>query len=272
MPNDHHLARLLADEAGGLLLALRRDVTLGDPAALRAAGDARSNAELLRRLAQLAPGDRVLSEESADDPARLGAERVWIIDPLDGTREFGEIPRVDWAVHVALWSAGRLVAGAVAQPAAGRTYATDTPQVVPPRPVGSPWRFAVSRTRPPRFVAELAQRLDAQLVPMGSAGVKAMSVLTGECDAYVHAGGPFEWDSAAPVAVALAAGLHASRIDGSPLRYNQPDPSLPDLIVCRPELADELLGCVSDLLEPSRSRTGSRSSDRHLARLEELTA
>ena len=179
----------------------------------------------------------MLSEEAADDKSRLTARRVWIIDPLDGTREFSEPPRDDWAVHVALWEDGDLVAGAVAQPALGETFSTGRPSVVPPRTSERP-RIAVSRSRPPAFVEALAAELDAELVPMGSAGVKVMSVVRDIADAYVHAGGQYQWDNAAPVAVARAAGLHCSRVDGSPLVYNEDDTSLPDLIVCRPELAD----------------------------------
>lgn len=188
----------------------------------------------------------MLSEEAADDLDRLQADRVWIVDPLDGTREFSEVPRTDWAVHVALWERGELVAGAVARPAAGMTYATDRPLT---RPVGRPprIRLAVSRTRPPVFVEQLGAVLDAELVPMGSAGIKAMAVLSDEVDAYVHAGGQFEWDSAAPVAVAQAAGLHTSRIDGSPLLYNQSDPTLPDLVICRPEIAHEILSAIATM-------------------------
>ena len=167
----------------------------------------------------------MLSEEGVDDARRLSADRVWIVDPLDGTREFGEGDRNDWAVHVALWERGALVAGAVALPAQGVTLDSGSP---PPLPAaGDPLRLVVSRTRPPELVTALAERLGAELVPMGSAGAKAMSVLQGRADAYVHGGGQYEWDSAAPVAVAAAAGLHTSRLDGSPLVYNRADPCCP---------------------------------------------
>ena len=185
----------------------------------------------------------MLSEEGADDKARLQADRVWIVDPLDGTREFSEPPRDDWAVHVALWSGGDLVAGAVAQPALGETFSTAAPPVVPDRSSGR-LRIAVSRTRPPAFVAALADELGAELVPMGSAGVKVISVVRDVSDAYVHAGGQYEWDNAAPVAVARSAGLFCSRVDGSELRYNQDDVSLPDLIVCRPEISEAIISFV----------------------------
>lgn len=244
--DDAHLAMLLATEAGELLLRLR--TVGGDPGDLRARGDAGSHEHLTNRLRALRPDDAVLSEEGLDDPDRLSSRRVWIIDPLDGTREFGETGRTDWAVHVALWVDGDLATGAVALPAAGLVYGTDP---APERPRGVPARIrlAVSRSRPPAFVQDLAERLDADLVPMGSSGVKATAVLRDEVDAYVHAGGQYEWDSAAPVAVARAAGLHASRIDGWPLVYNRPDPALPDLLVCRPEIAPGLLDAIAVQLE-----------------------
>lgn len=207
---------------------------------LKDAGDLAAHDLLMALLAEHRPGDAVLSEEGKDDKARLTAERVWIIDPLDGTREFSEPPREDWAVHVALWQGGDLVAGAVALPALGQTFHTGEPAVVPAAPEGPP-RIAVSRSRPPEFVQALAADLGAGLVPMGSAGFKVLAVVRGLADAYVHGGGQYEWDSAAPVAVARAAGLHTSRIDGSALIYNQDDVLLPDLVVCRPELAEPIL-------------------------------
>ncbi|PID97367.1 MAG: 3'(2'),5'-bisphosphate nucleotidase CysQ [Actinomycetales bacterium] len=247
--SDHAIARTLADEAGRLLMRLRADATLlSDPAVLRRAGDIRSNDLLLGRLAELRPGDAVLSEESVDNLDRLTAERVWIIDPLDGTREFGEPPRDDWAVHVALSSQGQLTAGAVAQPAAGRTFGTDRPPALPVRDPSMPIRLAVSRTRPPAFVTELAEALGGELLPMGSAGVKVVAVLTGVADAYVHAGGQFEWDSAAPIAVAQAAGLHTSRVSGGPLCYNRQEPSLPDVLVCHPDVSARVLATILECL------------------------
>lgn len=251
--DDARLARRLAESAGRVLLELRRDQPDLEPPALKAAGDQRSQEHLAAQLQRHRPADSVLSEEATDDTTRLHADRVWIIDPLDGTREFSEIPREDWAVHVALWEGGELVAGAVARPAMGDTLATDDPPSLPAA-VQGPIRLAVSRTRPPAFVSALAARLGAELVPMGSAGVKATAVLDGTVDAYVHAGGQYEWDSAAPVAVARSAGLHASRIDGSPLRYNQPDPLLPDLLICRPEHADLLLAAMSALRDEDDSK------------------
>lgn len=242
--DDHELARYLAQTAGQRLLSLRASWDQ-EPALLRSAGDRAAHLYLASELAALRPGDAVLSEEGADSALRLAADRVWIVDPLDGTREFGEVPRTDWAVHVALWARGELVAGAVSRPAMGDTLATDQP---PLRPVGRAprLRLAVSRTRPPQFVTALATRLGADLVPMGSAGIKVASVIDNVTDAYVHAGGQFEWDSAAPVAVARSAGLHTSRIDGSPLVYNRADPTLPDLLVCRPEVAADLLAVIAD--------------------------
>jgi 3'(2'), 5'-bisphosphate nucleotidase len=238
--DDHALAAMLAADAGALLLELRA----GGGPNLKDEGDRRSNELLLRALAEHRPDDAVLSEESVDDKARLDAGRVWIIDPLDGTREFGEPPRTDWAVHVALTVGGEPVVGAVALPAAGLVLHTGAPPTLAPA-AGGPPRLAVSRTRPPACTEVLVERLGASLVEMGSAGAKAMAVVLGDVDVYAHSGGQYEWDSCAPVAVAAAAGLHVSRLDGSPLRYNQPDPYLPDLLICRPELADDVLAALS---------------------------
>ncbi len=245
---DHSVARLLAVRAGDLLVELRAGWD-GEASDLKNAGDARSHEFLVAQLRRARPDDAILSEEGKDDLVRLEADRVWIVDPLDGTREFGERPRDDWAVHVALWQRGALVAGAVARPARGDVLSTEEP---PTRPSGIPGtiRLAVSRTRPPAFVTALAERIGGELVPMGSAGIKATAVLDDTVDAYVHAGGQYEWDSAAPVAVAAASGLHTSRIDGSPLEYNRRDPLLPDLLICRPEIADRLLAEIADLLAP----------------------
>ena len=239
--DDHDLAGWLAQTAGERLLEVRESGLTGRE--LKDAGDLAAHDLLVALLAQHRPGDSVLSEEGKDDKRRLSASRVWIVDPLDGTREFSEPPRDDWAVHVALWERGDLVAGAVALPGLDQTFHTGQPPVVPARTAPKP-RIAVSRTRPPAFVQELALELDAELVPMGSAGAKVISVARDVTDAYVHAGGQYEWDSAAPVAVARAAGLFTSRIDGSPLVYNQADVLLPDLIVCRPELAEPILDFI----------------------------
>ncbi|HEX5088994.1 MAG TPA: 3'(2'),5'-bisphosphate nucleotidase CysQ [Nocardioides sp.] len=243
--DDHVLAGWLAETAGRRLLGVREEGLEGR--ALKDAGDRAAHELLMELLGEHRPGDAVLSEEGKDDKVRLSSARVWIVDPLDGTREFSEPPRDDWAVHVALWEAaagpdgeGDLVAGAVAQPALGRTFTTAAPAVVPPRTAQKP-RIAVSRSRPPEWIGPLVEALDGELVAMGSAGAKVISVVRDVTDAYVHAGGQYEWDSAAPVAVARAAGLFTSRVDGSPLRYNQDDVYLPDLVVCRPELADAIL-------------------------------
>jgi 3'(2'), 5'-bisphosphate nucleotidase len=243
--DDHAFAAWSATVAGDLLTKVRAQGLAGRE--LKDAGDAAAHELLMTLCALHRPDDAVMSEESAasiDDAARLTARRVWIIDPLDGTREFSEPPRDDWAVHVALWEDGELVAGAVAQPGLDTTFDTGHPPLVPPRSSERP-RIAVSRTRPPAFVEGLARDLNADLVPMGSAGAKVISVVRDVTDAYVHAGGQYEWDSAAPVAVARAAGLHTSRIDGSPLLYNQRDVLLPDLVVCRPELTDSILDYIS---------------------------
>jgi 3'(2'), 5'-bisphosphate nucleotidase len=236
---DHEVAARLATEAGQLLLAVREELADATAAERKAAGDKRSHDYLMEALARECPDDAVLSEEGVDDPVRLSAQRVWIVDPLDGTREFSELGRDDWAVHVALWQSGALVAGAVALPAQGVTLATPDP-TPPPAYAGEP-RIVVSRTRPPAVALQVRDQLNGTLVEMGSAGAKVAAVVQGLADIYVHAGGQYEWDSAAPVAVARAAGLHTSRIDGSPLEYNRADPLLPDLVVCRPEYADGVL-------------------------------
>jgi len=257
---DHQLARDLAAEAGQRLLDLRAPG--GEPDLLRKAGDRLSHEFLTAALAARRPGDVVLSEEGADDPARLAADRVWIVDPLDGTREFGEPGRTDWAVHVALWErsdasdAGDLIAGAVALPAQGRVLST-APGVRSEKEesggaAGSQGRdgrvrIVVSRTRAPRLVRDISDLIGAELAPLGSAGAKVAAVVCGQADAYVHAGGFYEWDTAAPVAVARAAGLHASRIDGSPLTYNQPQLLMPDILVCRSALADNLLQAIREV-------------------------
>jgi 3'(2'), 5'-bisphosphate nucleotidase len=275
--SDDDLAAKLAGEAGRRLIELR--ARGGDAKALRDAGDRLSHEFLTGELARLRPGDAVLSEEGADDPARLSASRVWIVDPLDGTREYGEPGRTDWAVHVALWADGELTAGAVGLPAQDTVLSTaefnsadaqtrretgaaaDEAAASTSQDAGLPLRLLVSRTRPPEFMTDLAASLDAVLVPMGSAGAKAAAVITGQADAYVHSGGQYEWDSAAPVAVARAAGLHASRIDGSDLRYNQVQPSVPDILICPIELAATLLSAINrsrsaqpaGLAEPGRT-------------------
>ena len=268
--DDHVLARDLAGQAGTRLLELRAQG--GDPDVLRKTGDRLSHEFLTAALADVRPGDVVLSEEGADNPARLTARRVWIVDPLDGTREFGEPGRTDWAVHVALWESdallapggttlpalppaaagpsppGNLVAGAVALPARDRVLSTAEPP--PPLAAGeapAKIRIVVSRSRPPQFVRNISGLIDAELVPLGSAGAKVAAVINGEVDAYVHGGGFYEWDTAAPVAVARAAGLHASRIDGSALAYNQADLLMPDILVCRPALAGTLLLAIREV-------------------------
>jgi len=254
---DGAFARWLADGAGDLLLQLRDEMGFDDPTALRKAGDKHAHDFITTMLARHRPADAVLSEEGVrDDPARLDADRVWIVDPLDGTREFGEPGRSDWAVHIGLWTRtspapSRLAAAAVALPAQRRVIGTDFPPTYPPMSPASaagepaPLRFVASRTRPPAVLLQLVEEFGAETVPMGSAGAKIAAVISGDVDAYVHAGGQYEWDSAAPVAIAYATGLHASRIDGSPLVYNQPDAYLPDLIVCRKDLAASLLAAIS---------------------------
>jgi 3'(2'), 5'-bisphosphate nucleotidase len=250
---DGALAYRLADQAGALLRRLRDETGFANPAALRASGDKLSHELLTAELSRWRPDDAVLSEEGIHDGAdRTWASRVWIVDPLDGTREFGEPGRSDWAVHVALWAAGspapsKLAAAAVALPAQHRVLSTDAPPRRPAPPGDRRLRMAVSRSRAPEFLTEVARRLGADLVPMGSAGAKICAVVSGDVDAYLHAGGQYEWDSAAPVAVARAAGLFAARLDGSPLSYNRKDPWLPDLVVCRAELVDRLTSALGGL-------------------------
>lgn len=244
---DHALAVRAADEAGRLLLRLRADLMEAGlhPMYVGDEGDLRAHELLLALLTREAPpGDAILSEEGRDDLRRLEAERVWIIDPVDGTREFSERGRADWAVHVALAIDGVAMAGAVALPARGITLGT-SPAPAPAAPWIGPPRILVSRSRPSYQAHLIHDALGGTLIPLGSAGAKAMAVVLGEADVYAHAGGQYEWDNAAPAAVAMAAGLHASRLDGSPLRYNRRDPWLPDLLICRADLADGALRAVN---------------------------
>ncbi|HEY7106383.1 MAG TPA: 3'(2'),5'-bisphosphate nucleotidase CysQ [Acidimicrobiia bacterium] len=241
-PSDHRSAAAIATRAGELLVELRGVLDEHDahPGLRRAVGDKASHDFIVEALNEAHPDDAVLSEEGADDPARVGAPRVWIVDPLDGTREYSEDGRTDWAVHVALVIDGEVAAAAVALPAHHLTLTAEPPPTPPPPREGPPL-LVVSRTRPPAVAGALAQHLGGVLYPLGSAGAKAMAVVLGEADIYAHSGGQYEWDSAAPVGVAAAAGLHVSRLDGSPLVYNRPDPWLPDLLICRPELAEQAL-------------------------------
>ncbi|MFD9736261.1 3'(2'),5'-bisphosphate nucleotidase CysQ [Umezawaea sp. NPDC059074] len=240
---DEGLSVVLAGESGRLLEELRRGALSG--AELGRAGDLLSHRFLVRALADARPEDAVLSEESADDPRRLDEDRVWIVDPLDGSHEYGMPGRTDWAVHVALWERGRgITAAAVAQPALNLVCANG--DVVASRRAGERLRILVSGSRPPVFADAVASSLGAEIVPMGSAGAKTVAVVRGEADAYLHGGGQWEWDSAAPAGVALAAGLHASRVDGTPLEYNQAHPYLPDLLICAPEHSEPILAAVRE--------------------------
>ena len=244
--DDHELACELAERAGKLLLDLRAGG--GEPDVLRKAGDRQSHEFLAAELGKRRPGDHVLSEEAADDRSRLTADRVWIVDPLDGTNEFGDVPRSDWAVHVALWERGAgLTAGAVALPARGKVLSTAHGCDNQPPITGKPPRVVVSRSRAPRFVRDMA----VEMVPLGSAGAKVAAVLLGEADAYIHAGGFYEWDTAAPVAVAHAHGYHASRLNGSELMYNEAELRQEDILVCRPEMAGDLIREIREVTNAS---------------------
>lgn len=239
---DAALARSIAEEAGALL----RDI-LADPACPKAElgdrADREANRLIIDRLTRARPDDFVLSEEAKDDGRRCAARRVWIVDPLDGTREYAN--GIDeWAVHIGLAIDGVPSVGAVALPARDQLFATDDPAPAACAPVQRP-RIVVSRSRAPAIVHRIAEALGADLIPMGSAGAKAMAVVDGRADIYLHDGGQFEWDNCAPAAVAIAAGLHASRIDGSPLVYNCVDPFLPDLLICRPEWAQPVLDIIA---------------------------
>jgi 3'(2'), 5'-bisphosphate nucleotidase len=242
---DHLSAGQLASAAGHELLVLREGPLEGEE--LRAAGDAAAHAFLLAALNKGFPADGLLSEEGTDDERRLACRRAWIVDPLDGTREFAERPRVDWAVHVALAIDNEVRAGAVALPARSLTLATGDVLPSPSVLTAAPPRIVVSRTRPTEHARLLADRMRGELVPMGSAGAKALAVVLNEADIYAHSGGQYEWDSAAPAAVAAAAGFHVSRLDGSPLRYNQPDPWLPDLLICHPDLAENVVEICAEV-------------------------
>ncbi|MDH3295797.1 MAG: 3'(2'),5'-bisphosphate nucleotidase CysQ [Acidimicrobiia bacterium] len=244
--DDHTLAAAIAAETGRRLVEVRRRmIEQGtDHWTLKDVGDLSAHQFIIESLVETRPEDAVLSEEGADRRERLSAERIWIVDPLDGTREFAEPPRIDWAVHIALVVNGEPVAGSVSLPAEGLTLGTNPPEQLPPAIDGPP-RVIVSRTRRPPAAQMLARQLGADYIEMGSAGAKAMAVVRGAADIYAHSGGQYEWDSCAPVAVARAAGLHCSRLDGSPMVYNNPDPYLPDLLICRPEWAEKSLAILN---------------------------
>jgi 3'(2'), 5'-bisphosphate nucleotidase len=244
--DDHRVAREVALAASELLLALRERGQAMWPDQLRAEGDRQSHELIMELLAEARPDDGILSEEGYDDGARLTFERVWVVDPLDGTREYGEKGRPDWAVHIALAEGGNVTAGCVTLPAMNLAFDTGDPPPMPPVE-GRPNRVVTSRFRHPMFAELIADALDAELVGMGSAGAKAMAVVTGMVDVYAHGGGMYEWDSAAPVAVAQSAGFHVSRLDGDPLVYNRADPWLPDLLICRPEHAELCLDTIADM-------------------------
>jgi 3'(2'), 5'-bisphosphate nucleotidase len=239
--NDHELAAHLAQVAGKLLLDVRASGVLSGNA-LGKAGDQTANQFLCHAIRDQRPDDGLLSEEEKDNLERLAKSRVWIIDPVDGTREYGE-ERTDWAVHVALAVDGKATVGAVALPGLGLVLRSDQPQAIPEAPATP--RMVVSRTRPAKEALDVAEKIGAELIPMGSAGAKAMAIVRGEAEIYLHTGGQFEWDSCAPAAVATAYGLHVSRIDGSPMLYNQSDVYMPDLLICRTEWAEQILALLN---------------------------
>lgn len=239
--NDADLAAHLAEQAGKILLQVRDSGMFGGKS-LGKAGDQTANQFLCHALREQRPDDGLLSEEEKDNAERLAKSRVWIVDPVDGTREYGE-GRTDWAVHVALAIDGVATIGAVALPGLDVVLRTDRPAPVPAPPARL--RMVVSRTRPAAEAVAVAEKLGAELIAMGSAGAKAMAVVRGEVDIYLHTGGQYEWDSCAPVAVALAHGLHCSRVDGSPLIYNQEDVYMPDLLICRQEHVAMVLTALS---------------------------
>ena len=243
MIDDENLSFQLAHDAGQLLISIQKSgkftgQDLGDE------GDRVANAFILETLRRERPDDGILSEEHVCDGIRLQKNRVWIVDPLDGTREYRE-GRDDWAVHIALAIEGVAITGAVALPGLGITLSTKVSPTLQPK--NSPLRMLVSRSRPAAEALKVAEALGAELLPMGSAGAKAMAVVRGEADIYLHSGGQYEWDNCAPVAVAQAAGLHCSRIDGSPMRYNNTDPYLPDLLICRHELVSDIMAILADV-------------------------
>ena len=240
---DAELAAHLAHVAGKILIEVRES-GMFEGKSLGKAGDETANQFLCHALRQQRPEDGLLSEEEKDNAARLDKKRVWIVDPVDGTREYGEA-RTDWAVHVALCIDGKPEIGAVALPGLDCVLRTDAPIDVPA--AAEKPRMVVSRTRPAAEAVAVSETIGAELVGMGSAGAKAMAVVRGEAEIYLHTGGQYEWDSAAPAAVAIAHGLHASRIDGSPLTYNQADTYMPDLLICRPEWAERVLSEVAAL-------------------------
>jgi 3'(2'), 5'-bisphosphate nucleotidase len=243
---DQQLASRVATEAGAMLVELRDDLVAEGIHYwdLKDEGDVAGHRYIMSALTAARPNDVILSEEAADNRKRLSAERVWIIDPIDGTNEFAEHPRHDWAIHIALWESGELTAASVALPTLGITFDASPAAVVPPSTRAKPL-LVTSRSRNPYCAVMVANALGCDVVRLGSAGAKAMAVVMGEADIYVHDGGMYQWDSAAPSAVAKAAGLHVSRIDGSPLKYNQESLWLPDFLVCRTELAEPALKALN---------------------------
>lgn len=263
--NDSELSRDVAIEAGRLLLDLRATYGDLDPAdvdtanRLRKEADRASHLLIADRISAARPDDVILSEEGKDDPARLVADRVWIVDPLDGTFEFGQ-GRSDFAVHIVLWvrdalspTGARLVASTVELPAQGLTRTDiDTPDVSFALPTDRPIRIVASRSRAPKWlpdaVAVLADRMgrEVEVIDVGSVGAKVNEILCGRADAYVHDTGFYEWDVAAPYAVAHRYGLHASHVGGEPIRFNQDPPYVTSLLVSIPTLLDDLTSVFAE--------------------------
>jgi len=239
--DDHQLAGLAAQVTGEVLAELRREAFRDGWMIweVRDEGDRRAHDRLVEELGSARPDDVVLSEEGVDDARRLDAERVWIVDPLDGTVDYSSPYSDDYAVHVALVVNGVPTAAAVSLPALGRLYGTATS----PRPA-DPLRdrpVVIASRAQAHWGQALAEELGGDAVTAGSAGVKAMAVVAGEADVYIHPTGLYEWDVCAPAAVARAAGLFVSGIDGSELEFNRARPVVPGLVVCRPELASAVL-------------------------------
>lgn len=247
--NDHRIAANLALRAGQALLEYREaelDKPFYDQWDVRDGGDRLAHELLVDELAGLCPHDIVMSEEGRDNPARLEADRTWIVDPLDGTYDFPFADSIEWAVHVALVEDGLPTAAAVSVPGFDQVFATDSGPCAARGERDAP--LVVSGRSNGYFGAEVARALDGGLTACGSSGVKAMLVVAGQVDVYVHGSGLYEWDVCAPAAVAEAAGLVVTDIHGDEIRYNKPDPVVGGFVVSRPEFADITRSTLDGLL------------------------